>query len=180
MFERPLRARLQRKRAATASIIFLGALLTLSLDTMSARAHTDNDASASHQERCLATAIFFEARGESAQGQRAVAEVILARARTPGWPKTICGVVYQGAGRKTGCQFSFACDRKADAAHGEAWIAAKEVAADVLRSRDDPDAKLSDATYFHNTHVRPSWCRHMVRVGRIGAHVFYRPRVAKT
>ena len=177
MFERPTRA---RNGAATATVFLLSALFILSLDTTAARAHTSGDASAGPQAHCLATAIYFEARGESEEGQRAVAEVILARARTPGWPKTICGVVYQGAHRKTGCQFSFACGRKADAAHGEAWIAAKEVAEDVLRARDDPEAKLSDATYFHNAHVRPSWCRHMVRVARIGDHIFYRPRVAKT
>src|SRR5262245_39489993 len=86
-------------------------------------AATDNDASVAaapavnvtdKDEHCLATAIYFEARGESEKGQAAVAEVILARVRTPGRPKTVCGVVYEGSHRKSGCQFSFTCDRTSD------------------------------------------------------------------
>jgi spore germination cell wall hydrolase CwlJ-like protein len=173
--------RVSLKSATIGAALSLCALSALPL---SANAKTLTDATASgashevtinsKQERCLATAIYFEARGESERGQRAVADVILARARTPGWPKTICGVVYQGSARRTGCQFSFTCDGRADAPRGEAWAEAKEIAADALD--EDNTATLRSALYFHNTGVRPSWCRHMVRVARIGGHIFYRPR----
>ena len=127
----------------------------------------------SRDAHCLATAIYFEARGESARGQRAVADVVLARARTAGWPKTVCGVVYQGAHRKTGCQFSFACDGLPERPRGEAWRAAKDIAAEAL---DAPKPALRSAIYFHTKSVRPSWSKRMVRVASIGSHIFYRPR----
>ena len=129
-----------------------------------------------HEQNCLATAIYFEARGESDRGQRAVADVVLARVRTPGWPKTICGVVYEGARRRSGCQFSFACDGRSDVGHGESWISAKDIAAEAMRTNADPKAQLRDATYFHAIGVQPRWCKHMIRVGLIGSHIFYRPR----
>lgn len=129
-----------------------------------------------HELRCLATAIYFEARGESERGQRAVAEVVLARVRTPGWPKTICGVVYQGAHGKSGCQFSFACDGRSDVGHGAAWIGAKDIAAEAMQSSDDPTVPLRNAIYFHAKGVHPSWSKHMIRVALIGSHIFYRPR----
>src|SRR5262249_31014122 len=87
------------------------------------------NAGLSDEAHCLATAIYFEARGESQKGQRAVAEVILARTRTPGRPKTVCGVVFEGSNRRTGCQFSFTCDGRSDVARGgEAWTQAQRVA----------------------------------------------------
>ncbi len=121
---------------------------------------------------CLATAIYFEARGESAKGQRAVGEVILARTRQPGRPKTVCGVVYEGSSRATGCQFSFTCDGIADVVRNSAaWARAKRVAALVLNSRK----KVSrGATHYHATSVRPYWASSMVKVARIGSHIFYR------
>jgi spore germination cell wall hydrolase CwlJ-like protein len=121
---------------------------------------------------CLATAIYFEARGESAKGQRAVGEVILARTHQAGRPKTVCGVVYEGSQRNTGCQFSFTCDGIADVVRNSAaWARAKRVAALVLNSRK----KVSrGATHYHATSVRPYWASSMVKVARIGSHIFYR------
>lgn len=145
-----------------------------------ASADDDDDGGAemrvgARQEQCLATAIYFEARGESARGQRAVADVVLARVRAPGWPKTICGVVYQGAHRKTGCQFSFACDGRPERPRGEAWTKAKEIASDAVASRKSKPV-LRNAIYFHTKHCKPRWSKSMVRIASIGSHIFYRPR----
>jgi spore germination cell wall hydrolase CwlJ-like protein len=124
---------------------------------------------------CLATAIYFEARGESAKGQRAVADVILARTRTPGRPKTICGVVYEGSKRRTGCQFSFTCDRHSDVARpGAQWLRAQRIAAAVVAGEAEP--VVHGATFYHADYVRPRWAKRMVRVAQIGSHIFYRPK----
>ena len=134
-------------------------------------------ASARREKNCLATAIYFEARGESLKGQRAVADVILARTRVPGRPKTICGVVYQGAKRKSGCQFSFTCDRISDRVRGKKqWARAQRVAAAALRARGKGKSIVRGATFYHAHYVKPRWAKRMVRVAQIGSHIFYRPR----
>lgn len=126
---------------------------------------------------CLATAIYHEARSETARGQRAVAEVILARTRVAGRPKSVCGVVYEGAWRTTGCQFSFTCDNRSDGARsGTGWALANQIAASALASRAKPKRVARGATFYHARYVRPGWSRRMIRVARIGAHIFYRPR----
>src|SRR6185436_20401854 len=85
---------------------------------------------------CLQTAVYFEARDEPIRGQRAVASVILARTKVPGRPKTVCGVVFEGSWRKTGCQFSFACDGRVDTpGWKERWERAKASAAYVWNNR---------------------------------------------
>lgn len=123
---------------------------------------------------CLATAIYFEARGESVKGQRAVGEVILARTRQPGRPKSVCGVVYEGSHRSTGCQFSFTCDGIADVVRNSAaWARASRVAALVLNSSGRKKVSRG-ATHYHATSVRPYWASSMVKVARIGSHIFYR------
>jgi spore germination cell wall hydrolase CwlJ-like protein len=123
---------------------------------------------------CLATAVYFEARGESLKGQKAVAEVILKRTRQPGRPKTVCGVVYEGSRRSTGCQFSFTCDGIADVVRDRAaWTRAKRAARAVLRTGGR--ARYSrGATHYHANYVYPYWASSMRRVARIGTHVFYR------
>src|SRR5258706_7277398 len=86
------------------------------------------------QELCFATAVYFEARDEPVKGQHAVAAVILARTKTPGRPRTVCGVVFQGSWRRTGCQFSFACDGRPDVPHWrERWLRAQHSAAYVWK-----------------------------------------------
>lgn len=128
------------------------------------------------EKNCLATAIYFEARGEIVKGQKAVAEVILTRARTPGRPKTICGVVYEGSHRSTGCQFSFACDRASDVARKDAaWKRAQRIAASVMRTGGKVRPVAGGATYYHATYVTPYWASHMVKVAQIGTQIFYRP-----
>jgi hypothetical protein len=128
------------------------------------------------EKNCLATAVYFEARGESAKGQKAVAEVILARTRTPGRPKSICGVVYEGSKRSSGCQFSFTCDGVADRIHnGDAWRQATRIATNVMRTGGKVNPVAGGATFYHADYVNPGWASRMVKVASIGQHVFYRP-----
>jgi spore germination cell wall hydrolase CwlJ-like protein len=130
-----------------------------------------------HEQDCLATAIYFEARGESAKGQRAVADVILARTRVPGRPKTICGVVYQGASHRHRCQFSFACDGRPDIARGKKqWAKARRIAVAALAARGKGKSVVRGATFYHAHYVKPRWAKRMVKVAQVGGHIFYRPR----
>ncbi|MBP6010998.1 MAG: cell wall hydrolase [Alphaproteobacteria bacterium] len=129
------------------------------------------------EKDCLATAIYFEARGESAKGQKAVAEVVLARTRVPGRPSTICGVVYEGSKRRTGCQFSFTCDGVADRVRsGDAWRQANRIAANVMRTGGKVNQVAGGATFYHADYVSPGWASRMVKVAEIGTHIFYRPQ----
>lgn len=120
---------------------------------------------------CLAEALYFEARGEAIRGQFAVAEVILNRTRDGQYPKTVCGVVRQGAGNS--CQFSYACDGKSDAISEKR---AFERVAKVARATLDGavPALTGGATHFHARHVQPSWANTYVQTAEIGSHVFYR------
>lgn len=128
------------------------------------------------EKNCLATAIYFEARGESAVGQRAVAEVVLARTRTVGRPRTVCGVVYEGSNRRTGCQFSFTCDGVPDRIRDfGSWRQAQRIAANVMRTGGKENPVAGGATFYHADYVNPSWASRMVKVAEIGTHIFYRP-----
>lgn len=127
---------------------------------------------------CLAEALYFEARGESLVGQIAVAEVILNRVDSAGFPDTVCGVVRQGegSGSSSGCQFSYRCDGKPDVpSSAAAFERVGRVAWVMLNGK--PRILTGKATFYHTTEVRPSWARHMVRTARIGDHLFYRPKV---
>ena len=129
------------------------------------------------EKDCLATAIYFEARGETAKGQKAVAEVVLARTRVPGRPKTVCGVVYEGSTRRTGCQFSFTCDGISDrVGNKDAWRQANRIAANVMRTGGRVNAVAGGATFYHADYVNPRWASRMVKVAEIGTHIFYRPQ----
>ncbi|MEQ1755261.1 MAG: cell wall hydrolase [Micropepsaceae bacterium] len=135
-----------------------------------------SDGKVKGEEACLATAIYFEARGESVKGQKAVAEVIVTRARTPGRPKSLCGVVYEGARRSTGCQFSFACDGLPDVVRDQnAWNRAQHIAAKVILTRAKVNPVAGGATYYHATSVSPRWASRMIKVAQIGSQIFYRP-----
>lgn len=123
--------------------------------------------------RCLAIAIYFEARGESRQGQAAVAQVVLNRARSGTYPKSVCGVVYQNRHRRHACQFSFACDGIPDRIREpKAWATAKRIADEVASGRIR-NADLATATHYHASYVSPGWGKRMKRLTRIGRHVFY-------
>jgi spore germination cell wall hydrolase CwlJ-like protein len=121
--------------------------------------------------QCLAEALYFEARGEPLKGQVAVAEVILNRVESPRFPKSICGVVHQGAGG--GCQFSFTCDGHPEAIREKA---AFRQAGQVARLMLDgaPRILTNGATHFHTRAVRPGWARRLPQTAAIGRHLFYR------
>jgi spore germination cell wall hydrolase CwlJ-like protein len=121
---------------------------------------------------CLSQAVYYEARGESAEGQEAVAQVVLNRTRHAGFPKTVCGVVYQGA-QAQGCQFSFACDGSVRGPKEmTAWRRAQAIAARALGGF--VMAEVGDATHFHVVGLPTAWGEGLVRVAQIGAHSFYR------
>ena len=124
--------------------------------------------------QCLTEAVYFEARGESLDGQVAVAEVILNRVDSPLYPRTVCGVVKQRGG---GCQFSYVCDGKTRMREKVAADIAGRVARAML---DGAPRVLTDgATYFHARSVRPSWSKRFAKTASIGAHLFYRQPGAK-
>ncbi|MBO9122900.1 cell wall hydrolase [Rhizobium sp. 16-488-2a] len=126
------------------------------------------------EQQCLASGIYFEARGETVKGQAAVAQVILNRVRNPAYPKTICGVVYQNEDWRNRCQFSFACDNIKDRVNSQAhWRIARDVAMAVTAGRIWLP-QVGSATHYHAVYVRPKWAKTMEKVGRIGLHVFYR------
>jgi spore germination cell wall hydrolase CwlJ-like protein len=127
-------------------------------------------------EKCLANAVYFEARGEPVRGQIAVAQVVMNRVFSPFYPKTVCDVVYQNANRHNACQFTFACDGIPDiVTEPDAWERAKHIAKDML------DGKLwmpevAKSTHYHAYWVHPSWVAEMKRMYKLGVHTFYRPR----
>ncbi len=124
-------------------------------------------------QSCLATAVYFEARSESQLGQLAVAEVILNRSRASNYPSSICGVVYQGAHRLNGCQFSFACDGQSDSPQDiRAWETALAVTALAL-AEDRQLQIVAAATHYHADYVDPTWSKSLHRLTKIGRHIFY-------
>ena len=125
------------------------------------------------EENCLARAVYFEARSESDMGQLAVAKVILNRVKNPNFPKSICGVVYQGSGTRNSCQFSFACDGLPDdVKQPDAWAHAKSIAQRAINN-DPAVAMMSNATNYHADYVKPRWAKTMRRLAKIGHHIFY-------
>ena len=128
---------------------------------------------------CMTEAIYYEAGFEPASGQRAVAQVILNRVRDRNFPATVCGVVYQGWERATGCQFSFVCDgsRTRRPPHAWQWNNARRIAEQALDGY--VEAEVGTATHYHLRGVNPAWRRTLVEITRVGDHVFYRgPRRA--
>jgi spore germination cell wall hydrolase CwlJ-like protein len=133
-------------------------------------------AARARHEKCLANAVYFEARGEPLRGQMAVAQVVINRVFSGYYPGNVCGVVYQNAHRRLRCQFTFACDGIRERINEpDAWERAKRIARDAL----DGSFWLNDvgkATHYHARWVHPWWVREMHRLDRIGVHTFYRPR----
>jgi hypothetical protein len=126
---------------------------------------------------CLTAAIYYEARSEGRDGGRAVAQVVLNRVRDRAFPKSVCGVVYQGSHRSTGCQFSFTCDGSMNARRNlGAWDRARIIAAEALAG--DVYAPVGSATHYHANYVMPWWASSLARVTQVGAHIFYRWRGA--
>jgi len=133
-------------------------------------------AARARHEKCLADAIYFEARGEPPRGQIAVAQVVMNRVFSGYYPNTVCGVVYQNAHRHLACQFTFACDGIPDRiSEPAAWERARRIARDMLDGRfwlND----VGKATHYHAYWVHPWWVHEMRKLDRIGVHTFYRPR----
>ena len=126
------------------------------------------------EQRCLAAAVYFEARGESVKGQAAVAQVVLNRVRNPAYPKSICGVVYQNMKWRNRCQFSFACDRIKDRiASPEHYAIAQDVALAVTAGKIWLP-EVGSSTHYYADYVSPRWARAMQRMKQIGRHIFYR------
>ena len=126
---------------------------------------------------CLTAAVYHEARSESVEGQRAVAQVVLNRVRHPAFPKSVCGVVYQGSNRTTGCQFSFTCDGSLNRPRqAAAWDRAQRIASDALSGYVYPTVGV--ATHYHTTAIHPWWADSLAKAVTIGAHIFYRWRGA--
>lgn len=122
--------------------------------------------------RCMTQAVYYEAASEADTGQRAVAQVVLNRVRHPAFPNTVCGVVYQGSERVTGCQFSFTCDGSlARVPSISGWARAERVARDAFAGR--VAAAVGNATHYHADYVVPYWAPTLDKAATIGAHIFY-------
>lgn len=122
---------------------------------------------------CLTSAIYYEAGQEDTEGQRAVAQVVLNRVRHPAFPSSVCGVVYQGSTRQTGCQFTFTCDGSmARTPMADAWDRARKVATAALAGSVEPS--VGNATHYHAYYVVPYWASSLAKTAVIGAHLFYR------
>ncbi len=123
--------------------------------------------------KCLTEALYFEARGETARGLFAVAEVIMNRVDSAAFPDSVCGVIHQGTGRRFQCQFTYTCDgRKEVISEPAAWARVGKVARAMLDGA--PRDLTRGATYYHTSAVRPSWSRRFTRTASIGVHYFYR------
>lgn len=122
---------------------------------------------------CLTAAVYYEAATEGADGQRAVAQVVLNRVRHPAFPKSVCGVVFEGSERATGCQFTFTCDGSlARAPHPAFWERARKVAEAALAGK--VYAPVGWATHYHTNWVVPYWSASLVKAANVGTHIFYR------
>ncbi|WP_306027151.1 cell wall hydrolase [Stappia sp. MMSF_3263] len=128
------------------------------------------------EQRCLAEAVYFEARGEPVDGQAAVAQVVLNRVRNPAYPETICKVVYQNRHLRNRCQFSFACDGVRDRiSEKPEWEVAQKVARETVSGQRYLE-KVGASTHYHATYVSPRWARYMKRLDKIGQHIFYKTK----
>ncbi|MDG5747216.1 cell wall hydrolase [Qipengyuania sp. XHP0207] len=123
--------------------------------------------------QCLAMAVYYEAASESYSGQQAVAQVVLNRVAHPAYPASVCGVVFQGSERQTGCQFTFTCDgslRRSPSRSG--YARAQSIALAALAG--EVYAPVGLATHYHTNYVNPYWASSLDYIRTIGAHRFYR------
>ena len=132
------------------------------------------------EQKCLAEAVYFEARSEPEAGQAAVAQVVLNRVRSGLYPASVCGVVYQNRHRYKACQFTFACEGKSLATTEPGpWATAQRIAKQVLEGATYLPA-VGASTHYHADYVAPYWSRKLKRTDRIGRHIFYRLRPGQT
>ena len=132
-----------------------------------------DDEDARRSLECLTAAVYYESRSEPLDGQRAVAQVVLNRVRNPAYPSSVCGVVYQGSERRTGCQFTFTCDGSmAYRREPAAWDTAQQVAQAALAGYVyDP---VGSATNYHADAIQPWWASSLTKVAAIGSQIFYK------
>lgn len=152
------------------------AMVTKSMETL-ANTHIERAEFEAQEKQCLAEAVYFEARSEPYVGQKAVAEVVLNRVAHKAYPGTICGVVYQGSERVTGCQFSFTCDGSMEVIpSGKSWERSVDIAEHAILGFAKP--LTGRATHYHTTAVNPVWSSSLKQTRQIGTHIFYkfRPR----
>ncbi len=135
-----------------------------------------DEKSRAKSEKCLAEAVYFEARGEAVRGQIAVAQVVMNRVFSGKYPETVCGAVYQNKHRHLACQFTFACDKNPDVIREpEMWERAKKIAKAMLDGQIWLP-EVGKSTHYHAYWVRPSWVAEMKKLYKTGVHTFYRPR----
>jgi spore germination cell wall hydrolase CwlJ-like protein len=135
-----------------------------------------DEKSRAREEKCLAEAVYFEARGEAVRGQIAVAQVVMNRAFSGKYPNTVCGVVYQNKHRHLACQFTFACDNNPDVIREpDMWDRAKKIAKAMLDGQIWLP-EIGKSTHYHAYYVHPSWVSEMTKLYRFGVHTFYRPK----
>jgi len=135
-----------------------------------------DEKSRAKSEKCLAEAIYFEARGEAVRGQIAVAQVVMNRAFSGYYPNTVCGVVYQNKYRHLACQFTFACDNNPDVIREpDMWERAKKIAKAMLDGQIWLP-EVGKSTHYHAYYVHPSWVAEMKKLYKFGVHTFYRPK----
>ena len=126
------------------------------------------------EHKCLAEAVYYEARSESRSGQLAVADVVKNRVKSKHYPNSICAVVYEGAHRPFACQFSFACDGSMDRAPtGKAWQRSQDIA-QISLTGFVPDL-TKNSTHYHTVEIEPNWSKTLEFKAKIGFHKFYRP-----
>jgi Cell Wall Hydrolase len=150
------------------------------LPDQSAIAQADGTTEAVHdllaEHRCLAQVMYYEARGEGEEGERAVAQVVFDRLSQGTHGATLCDVVFEGVG-KTFCQFTFACDGSMDRPKdGAAWRTAQVLAARLMVGELSQIADVKGATNYHAAYVHPSWASRFEKIARIGNHIFYKAK----
>ena len=169
-----LSARLEQLRPAGDPMLRRVSLNTPFADAAGGSAlRLDHALDAARDLDCLTQAVYYEARGEGRDGMKAVAQVVLNRVRHPAFPKTVCGVVFQGAARSSGCQFSFTCSGvMRGRVNRAAWNRSRDIATKALSGQ--VFSGVGSATHFHTTGVAPGWRNSLVQVSQVGQHLFYR------
>lgn len=158
---------------AVAAAFHESAPRTSSLESLVRASATIGEDELSDAQRCLAQAVYFEARSETLEGQLAVAQVVLNRVENRRYPSSICGVVFQNERLRHRCQFSFACDGRSDTPRERrAWEIAKRIGQIALAGQwRDLSGR---ATHYHATYADPSWRSAMMKTAAHGQHLFYR------
>jgi spore germination cell wall hydrolase CwlJ-like protein len=164
-------------------VVGIGVLLGIFFLLPEPRDQADAQTIETESQICLAKNIYFEARDQGLASKMAVSLVVLNRVKHKQYPSTICEVIYQGPTYswksdfpvRNKCQFSWYCDGKSDKPkEREAWISALDTASLILYSPKSLIDFTEGATHYHATHILPHWAAHLVRVGRIEDHIFYR------